>query len=233
MAVITPNLSGDYHFFDAGYRGLDSAPITFVAPLPVDTSHSAWCCYDAEGRLHAFSALTTGGKTFIRHRRANLILPPFQLDHLISDGPGDGEPRAVFSGDGRGHMVFTRGLNVVYSTTDDDGDTWSDPVIMITGAKHPTINVGHDGEILAGAYQSGFFTTRIKQRGAVDFEAELPHLFSNLAGTQTAFMADDTFHFAPAPDAAGTWLGHFVVSGESNSSLWAWNNDIQSALRVG
>lgn len=217
--------------------------VTYTAgtgpPPPDSTRHYPSLFEDSLGRLHCVHA-----KNGIVYRRSDFSTPPFAITTQVTTVAGHIEPVVAVTPDLRAHVLYTTGSNVYYTTSDDDGATWSPPTIMISGGKHPAIAVKRDGTILFGAILRipilGNSTTfRLQRPGDSVAQDPYPLYPRNLAGTFQTEWADDSFGIAWAGDNQDSLLLHGLVlvsvggAAESATSVWASYNDGGNFIRAG
>lgn len=114
---------------------------------------------------------------------------------------------------------------VYYRTSNDDGATWEDAVLAISGGKHPTIAIGTDGTfdvVVIAAYVGpsggpGAITAKSRSAGDTDFGD--PFNFKDTNGNDLA-AEDDTFHIQQARDDQSRWMLHIVIHSEGASTQW-------------
>lgn len=179
---------------------------------------------------HAY--VSTGG--VVHYASVDGPAPPFQWDVVVATPPSgatDGEPRMVRDWLARTWLLFTRlggPAPGVYSVvSDDEGRTWSTPVLAFANGKHPDIAPDlRTGQILRTCYfAANLIGTLTDASGATSPQFTLKdQTGANLVPD------DDTFHIAPAPDGPGRWLLVMVVAGTIQD--WASADDGRTWVRV-
>ena len=170
---------------------------------PAAPGAGVWNMHTREGHYHR--ADVAAGK--IRYHRADLSLPPFDIEVDATAGGSDSEPRMSASGMDRIHLLFTRGSGVMLIWSDDDGATWSDPMALFDAGKHPANAATDVGTVIHAAFIPGSGATGTIQ-GIEEIAPEQysdPWTFVDDSGTAIA-PDDDSFSFSLAKEGAARWL---------------------------
>lgn len=184
--------------------------ITYLAspnPPPTgDTGSSPWNLHTFSGQYQIAYAHAAG----IRYRRADHSIPPFAFAAVaVTTTAGDDEPAAaeLLAERLRVRLVFHR-AGVIYRTdSDDDGETWGDPVTLFAAGSHPTL--AYDPQSLCtlyACYNGGALKGRLQEPGdstpGSEYTLDIPDI-----------PADDSFHLSAALDGSRRWLLVMKTSG--------------------
>ena len=196
-----------------------SAPA--AAAVAVDCLHSPYGAYHVAG--------AESGK--IRHRRADLYLPPYTLSGFATAGTADATPALAVEPGNRLWLLWYDGTTAKQSYSDDDGETWSTPTVAIAGGKHPRIVVSRDGMILRAAYVSGAIKMTRQEPGEAAAGAEFTVQKTTSGVLSNLAVSDAAFGLSFAPDNPGRLLLHYLPSG-STTTADAYSTDDGSTFTV-
>lgn len=165
---------------------------------------------DGAGAYHR--VFIDGGNVY--YARADLTAPPFDLTQQVTDSEGDTYPCIGREASGRLLLFFQRGedaaANVLKTTSDDDGASWSDPEVSIPGGSKPRVAVGTDGTILTLAKVGDHLQATRQDPGA---EAPTPPYTVVDETASPIEVEDDTFDFDQAGSGDWPWVLVYVPLG--------------------
>jgi len=160
------------------------------------------------------------GNIFIHH--ATRATPPYEF-MSIADSSGDAvDPRIAMDPRGVLHLTYARSTGDAYRRESwDEGKTWTEEEVAITGGSHPTQAFGIDGTHIVAAYVAGNIVAT--ERAAGDTAPSAPFTFEDDAAA-VLVVEDDTFHIQEGRESPGRWLLTVVIDGETATSDWGSND---------
>ncbi len=181
--------------------------------------------------LHGFSGFlllatqSTGGDSGrIRIRRSEFPVPSsYALDELVTDGPGDAQPRLYRYPSARLGLMFSRsGEGVLDSYSDDDGATWSTPTMAFANASSPAARIDLSGTILRAAIVpegDGYVVQATRQEPGAASPSD-PWVLQRLVGSslQDLRVEKKGFDFSPAPVGGAALVLVCVLEGDTDTS---------------
>jgi hypothetical protein len=151
----------------------------------------------------------------------------------VTGGTADTEPVMVDTHrQGRIYLAFVRGGDTYYCYSDGDGEsgTWSTPVSIFAGCKHPAIAFDRrNGMLWLGAWDPGtghIKTAAIQPIGAAPTS---PVVIEDDTGTALVFD-DDTFQVAAAYEGSGRW--ELIAMQSGAATVWQSVDDGNSFVQV-
>ncbi len=140
-------------------------------------------------------------------------MPPFAVDVAVTADTADRSPRMVRDGDNRIILTWLRFADVLEVFSDDDGETWSEPLTVFTGATQTTINVDEaTGLVLRGALISNEVVVSRQYPGDAAPGVEIPATV--YPGAPPLELDDAGFHFSMAHEGPARWVLTGVAGGE-------------------
>jgi hypothetical protein len=91
-----------------------------------------WIRITQLGKLYVAEATPDG----IKFRRSEFNVPPFEFDELVVSDPSATSPRFVCDLDHRIDLTYNSGGDVKWIFSDDEGETWSDAVLLFIDADY-------------------------------------------------------------------------------------------------
>lgn len=160
--------------------------------------------------------------------------PTFGSEIAVTTGTTDSEPRMVDTGrQGRIYIIFTRGSDVYYTSSDGDGEsgTWSTPTLLFSGLKHPTIAYdARNGMLWLGAYEASTGKIQVSVIQPIGASPTTAAYAQNDSGTDLSGFDDDTFHVAPAYEGGGRW--QLIAMKSGSATVWQSVDDGLSFTQV-
>lgn len=178
-----------------------------------------WNLEDAWGRYHRVCVLEGN----VTYWRSDGPFPTWNVGPLtVTHGGTDSYPRIAQTADGWVYLLFVRdGTDTYRSVSYDDGQTWSDPEMSITGGVRCTNAVGTDGTYVEVAVvtQGGINTLMARTQGSGDIS--LSDAYPLVDEDNNALSVEiDTFHLSHSRSSCSVWLLCVTIAGESAPSDW-------------
>jgi len=192
---------------------------TFLMVVGKALGRGVWNMHDRVGGYHRADVSAAGA---IRYHRSDLSLPPFAIEVDATTGTADSEPRMSMSGIDRILLLFSRDPDVMLTWSDDDGATWSDPMALFTGGKHPANAPTDIGTVIHAALVGG--QIQAKEEFAPE-QWSAPWTFVDASGTALA-IDDDSFSFTLAKEGAARHV--LVATAGGNVSEWVSADDART-----
>ena len=156
----------------------------------------------------------------------------------ISNVVGDNSPSLAEDTRGLLYCLFNRapssatGGGAMLSVSYSDGDSWSTPVMAISGGTHPAMASAEGRMLCAAVTTTGTAPSQTRHitavyRGPGDLNFGPPYTFNirALGGALTPFtVADDSFGLVFTDEGPGRMALHVAIAGESATSDW-WSAD--------
>jgi len=156
----------------------------------------------------------------------------------ISNVVGDNSPSLAEDARGLLYCLFNRapstatGGGAMLSVSYSDGDSWSTPVMAISGGTHPAMASAEGRMLCAAVTTTGTAPSQTRHitavyRGPGDLNFGPPYTFNirALGGALTPFtVADDSFGLVFTDEGPGRMALHVAIAGESATSDW-WSAD--------
>lgn len=171
--------------------------------------------------------------TFIRSGsvvvRSSFFGGPQWWSETVPVVSGASYPRLALDAHRRLWLTYERTVAGVHdamaAASDDDGETFGDPAVAISGGTKPTVAVGHDGTIVIGALVGTALTLRVRGPGDADFGTSFTAAGWNGSANVALVLQDDTFHLQQERGPQARWWLHVLLSGETETSDW-WSSDL-------
>lgn len=138
------------------------------------------------------------------YRRSEFATPPFAVHVRVTDQGTDDMPRISIDARRRRRIVFERGGDIYGVYSDDDGNSWSTPALILTGGSHPEIWESPTGVRLIAAYVAGeIHAVREEPGGAVSTFTFQRWNGSSLVNLQ---VENDSFSFVQGWATDSPWI---------------------------
>ena len=215
--------------------------------LPVGDTKTTdpWIIQNKLGQLHRVFS----DKGSIRYMRSDSSVPPYTTDVYVTTinetglTRDDRSPCIAQTMHGKLIVLFERvnvrleqfgytfdiHANVWESESNDDGETWSEPVMAFRHGRHPIVVVQPGtGTILRAAYVDGKIQATIQYSG--EARQSEPFYFSD--GKFDIEVLLDSFCVAAAVDGQQRWLLSVRCAAEPGTSDWVSYDDCRTWKRT-
>lgn len=194
----------------------------FLVPGPESEFRQVWCSVLPWGHLHRTTSLGEG----VEHQRfLDSWLSPDAASQIDPDG---GQGRTVVLPE-RGTLLaaWVRSASVMASDSWDDGETWTEPTMMIDNALHPTLAALPDGRVILIAFRPdpaddevGTLIARWKEAGSADWSPEA--VLMEESGPLR--VQKGAFHAVYLPEGSARLALTALPEGEESPAFW-WSGD--------
>jgi len=234
-------------------RQLNPVPLPYPARSPFTTSELSYNHFVAiistvvpgvtnlatmDGRYHVAGPLydLAGGPAGIQYWQSPAAAPGQWttgggvVPDTITSDVDDNNPCLMQDSRGRLWCAFDReSVGALVCWSDDDGDTWSDPVMAIANGQYPIIRAGKDGSIFTAAFvddgtSSGTGTIQAYWQPAADATPSATLTFKDGSGTAIAVQAG-AFGLDQLVEPSGRWALTVLAVGDSAPSTWLCSDD--------
>ena len=170
----------------------------------------------------------------IRCRRAEAGPRPWVSEVLATPGPNDTYPKIFIDNREAIRIIYQEGpddaANVMEVESNDDGETWEDPVLAIAGGTRPNAAVAtSDASILRCAHVGG--TVTFTRQDAGDTVPGTPWQALDETGAVIE-IEEDTIGLCEAHETACGWTMSIKVAGETAISDWVSYDDGETWERI-
>lgn len=168
----------------------------------------------------------------VHFRRSTYPTPPM-VSLVAATSSGDASyPWAYLLPWRRIVLLYTKaGADIYVTFSDDEGETFETPALMISGGTKPYGAVcPFTGTELIAAYiaASGKIQALRRYAGAAAYET--PFFLKDDGGVDLLFE-DDTFSFWVAYEGSARWILHCVIQSEGSTSTWHSGDDGETWTR--
>lgn len=158
-------------------------------------------------------------------RRSHWATPPFEFDRVVTSSGTASYPWQYTDHRTRVWLLWTEaGADTYQAASDDEGFSWSAPVVAIAGGVKPygAVN-GFDGTELISAFLTASSKIGAKRRQVGELAYSAQFNLKDDAGVDLLFE-NDTHSYWWAYESPNRLVGHFLIQGEANTSTW-WSSD--------
>jgi hypothetical protein len=166
-------------------------------------------------------------------QRAHVAGPPFAWDLQVTTVGDVTYPYSYVLGWGRSHVLYERaGPNAWLIASDDEGETWGTPVLILSAATRPfgAVCPFTGLEVVAG-YKAGTIVAKRRESGDLDGTFGPEYTFK-LAGGVDLQVEQDTFAFYVGHEGPSRWFLHCRPLGEGGTATYWSGDDTETWTRI-
>lgn len=214
--IVTDGSSEDFTWSGTGSAPVQGACVIIAFHGLGEYADGPWNLQTRGGQYHW--AYSEAGE-ILYHRSEHSYPAAAAGPFSLADGGDDHQFRMIEATypAGRVRGTWVRAGDVVTAYSDDDGETWSDPVTLWADAKNPT--VAHDPRSETTLY-AAFVTDHLEGRRQGPADSSPGTAFTLTDGSSPLAVDDATFHLFPAADTSGRWL-LVLVDGGDVKNFWS------------